>query len=105
MSKSPPYSKIAIIYVTSQKQKDVIEEAELMGDFLKNLAEKFFNDVVILGPRTALIEKKVNKYTWVFMLRGENINNLHNLLSTMKKKYIPTKRVGIKIDVDPYQIQ
>ena len=39
------------------------------------------------------------------MLRGENVNNLHNLLSTLQKQYVPTKRVGIKIDVDPYQIQ
>ncbi|OFZ23519.1 MAG: primosomal protein N' [Bdellovibrionales bacterium RIFOXYA1_FULL_36_14] len=105
MSKSPPYSKIAIIYVTSQKQNEVIEEAEIMGEFLKNLGEKYFQDIVVLGPRTALIEKKVNKYTWVFMLRGENVNNLHNLLSTLQKQYVPTKRVGIKIDVDPYQIQ
>jgi len=105
MSKSPPYSKIAIIYVSSQKQNEVIEEAEIMGEFLKNLVEKYFQDIVVLGPRTALIEKKVNKYTWVFMLRGENVNNLHNLLSTLQKQYVPTKRVGIKIDVDPYQIQ
>lgn len=106
----PPFSKIIMIYLTSRFQDRVALAASRAQELLSNLQESYFNQVEILGPRPAIVEKKVNKYTWSLMLKSSKINDLHNILLTFKKNFIqrskenrfkPDYSVSVKIDVDP----
>lgn len=99
---SPPFSKLAMIYVTGKNQNHVIKESQQLVSSLKHLIENHFQDVLVLGPRPALMEKRVNKFTWALMLKSQNINSLHNLISTMEKEHRTTHSVSLKIDIDPY---
>ncbi len=98
---SPPFSKIILIYYTSKSQLEVIKSSTEEMNYLKKICNKSFSSVEILGPRPSFIEKKINKYTWSLMLRGANINDLHNALNTYLKNTKLKKSVSIKVDIDP----
>ncbi len=100
----PPYTKLALIYFTS-KFKDKVEDNSLNAKMImEGLISKAFNSVNVLGPRPSIIEKKVNRYTWVLMLKSKDINALHNLINSFSKNYNPHYSVTVKIDIDPYTI-
>jgi primosomal protein N' len=95
---------LALIYFTS-KFKDKVEDNSLNAKtIMESLIAKAFNSVNILGPRPSIIEKKVNRYTWVLMLKSKDINALHNLINSFSKNYRPHYSVTVKIDIDPYTI-
>jgi len=99
---TPPFTKIIMIYFTSNFQRDAKKVGLESTNIISSLINRHFPKTEALGPRPSLIEKKVNKYTWVLMLRGNDTNQLHNLLKTYKLNYKPPYNVSISIDVDPY---
>lgn len=99
---SPPYSKLVMIYVTGKNQSFVIKESKSLAQSIGHLIKKHFSEVKVLGPRPALMEKRVNKYTWALMLKSTSINQLHNLLKTVKSGHQPGHTISVKYDVDPY---
>jgi primosomal protein N' (replication factor Y) (superfamily II helicase) len=99
---SPPYSKLVMIYVTGKNQNFVIKESKSLGQSIEVLISEHFKEVQILGPRPALMEKRVNKFTWALMLKSSSINQLHNLLKTLKSGHNPGHTISVKYDVDPY---
>lgn len=102
MCSSPPYSKVILVYFSSKSQEEVIKETEKEVQKLSIIIKQNFKSVEVLGPRPAMVEKKVNKFTWSLMLRGENLNELHNTLNTFLRNYTPPKSISLKVDVDPY---
>lgn len=99
---SPPNSKLILIYFNSKDQNELIKQIENEANKLRNITDQNFKSVEVLGPRPSLIEKKVNKFTWSLMLRGPDVNELHNTLNSFLKNYQPNKSISLKIDVDPY---
>lgn len=99
---SPPLKKLVIVYFNSKSQETAIKESVNQATQLRQMAEKHFNQIEILGPRPSMVEKKVNKFTWSIMIRGSDINQLHNLISTFTNNYRPPHTISLKIDVDPY---
>jgi len=99
---SSPYTRMIMIYVNGKNQKEVVESAENAVLFLEKIIKDNFNTVEVLGPRPSMIEKKVNKFTWSFMLRASNLNDLHNLYSTFIKNFQTKSSISLKSDVDPY---
>ncbi len=99
---SPPIKKIILVFFNGKSQSEVIKESSEQSSRLSDMAKAHFDKVEILGPRPSMIEKKVNKFTWSLMIRSEDINQLHNLLNTFEKSYIPPHSISLKIDVDPY---
>jgi primosomal protein N' (replication factor Y) (superfamily II helicase) len=99
---SPPYSKLVMIYVTGKNQNIVIKESKSLGQSIGHLIKKHFSEVKVLGPRPALMEKRINKYTWALMLKSTSINQLHNLLKTVKSGHRSGHTISVKYDVDPY---
>lgn len=100
----PPFAKIAMIYLTGKNSAMVKESANSLGEMIEVLISKHFAQVSLLGPRPALIEKRVNKYTWSLMLKSDDVNQLHNILRTIKKNMKLNGQVSLKIDIDPYQL-
>mgnify|MGYP005639216517 CR=1 FL=1 len=99
---SPPYTKLVMIYLTGKNQNFVIKESKSMFQSIEHLISNHFSEVKLLGPRPALMEKRVNKFTWALMLKSTSINQLHNLLKTLKSGHNPGHTISVKYDVDPY---
>lgn len=102
MCSSPPMKKLILIYFNSKSQETVILESSKQASVLRDMAQKHFSQVEILGPRPSMVEKKINKFTWSLLIRSSDLNQLHNLLKTFGKIYRPPHTISLKIDVDPY---
>lgn len=101
---APPFARLTMIYLTGKKQGDVAEAAVYASKMIKHLISEHFNQVEILGPRPAIIEKRVNKYSWTIMLKSNDRNQLHSCLNTFSKLSNSLNRVSIKYDIDPYHM-
>jgi len=99
-----PYKKMMMIYLTSKFQDKIRDESNRYANAIRELIQKSFKEVEILGPRPAVVEKKVNKFTWSIMLKSANINQLHNLISTLQANTQVHYSLSIKFDVDPYHV-
>ncbi len=100
----PPFSKLAIIYFTSKFKEKAEEGSVTAKKIIDSLISKAFNSVSLLGPRPSIIEKKVNRFTWVLMLKSRDINALHNLINSFSKNFKSHYSVSVNIDIDPYNI-
>lgn len=99
-----PFQKMMMIYLTSKFQNKIREESLRYVSAINELIDKNFKDVEVLGPRPAVVEKKVNKYTWSIMIKSPDVNQLHNLIATLKSQAKLHYSVSIKFDVDPYHV-
>jgi primosomal protein N' (replication factor Y) len=68
----------------------------------RQLISSHFPEVILLGPRPASIEKKLNQFTWSILLKSSETSQLHNLLKTFENNYKSLSSVSYKIDIDPY---
>ena len=103
MCECPPFKKLAMIYITSKFQNQVLENSTTAAQILNKLSEHF-KDIQILGPRPALVEKRSNKFTWSIMLKSQNPTDLHNLIYSFKKSFKPHYSISYKVDLDPYHL-
>lgn len=104
MCQCSPYKRIALISYNSKHQDKLIDECLKTADWMRQLARQHFKSVEILGPRPSHVEKRVNKYNWSIMLRSDDINQLHNFISTYQDSIKLPYFISQKIDVDPYHI-
>lgn len=100
----PPFSRIAMIYFSSRFREKVIDAISDVARNIQKVSFENFPDVRILGPTPMSIEKKANQFTWAIMLKSENVNQLHNLISTFEDNYKTISSVSYKIDVDPVNV-
>jgi primosomal protein N' (replication factor Y) len=99
----PPFKRLVMIHFSSRFQDKLIEHvSEKVGPMIRSLIQSNFNEVAILGPRPAHIEKKSNQFTWSILLKSQDLNQLHNLLKTFEINYKSLSSVSYKIDIDPY---
>tara|TARA_R110002072_G_scaffold288917_1_gene455401 strand:- start:72814 stop:74778 length:1965 start_codon:yes stop_codon:yes gene_type:complete len=99
----PPFTNLVIIHLTSKFQNIVTSESIKLKQFCESVA-KHFSEVDIQGPRPAIIEKRANKFTWSLLLRSKNINDLHNLVSSIQDNLNWHYSISIKVDIDPQNI-
>jgi primosomal protein N' (replication factor Y) len=100
----PPFTKLTMLYFSSRFRDKLIQTVNSVSTSLNSAAIKNFNEVRVLGPAPLSIEKKANQFTWAIMLKTDNINQLHNIISTFENNYKPISGVSYKIDVDPGQV-
>ncbi|MBF0361857.1 MAG: primosomal protein N' [Oligoflexia bacterium] len=99
----PPFSRSALIYLLSTDQKQVAKHIQALSLFTTNIKNKYFASIEILGPKPAIIEKRVGFYTWCILLRTHNskVNDLHNLITTIEENFELPSQIKMKIDIDP----
>ena len=100
----PPVSKMTAIYLTYKDKNVLIKKSLELGKWLEGLTSHHYKDVDVLGPRPALMEKRVNKFTWSILLRSNDLMQLHGVLSMCQSNFDSFKPVQIKLDVDPQVI-
>lgn len=100
----PPFKKLAMIYMTAKSRELAGEESQKVASMCQAMIDQHFDGVDVLGPRPSLIEKRVNKFTWTIMLRAQKVNQLHNLLKTLRRHLKLPSGVSFKLDIDPYHL-
>ena len=100
----PPFQRLCLISCTS-KDKGLLEnECEKIRDILTTFVVNVFRQTRILGPTPALMEKRVGRYTWVFLMNSSNVNELHNCIHSLSSSYRPKSSMILKFDIDPLTI-
>ena len=97
----PPYSRQVELYFTAKNSESAFKFAQNTANMLNQLGKSHFSSIDVSEPRPALVEKKVNKYTWCLLVRSCEINDLHNSLKTLRYNLKLPHNVSLKIDVDP----
>lgn len=101
----PPFKRLAMIHFSSRFQDRLIGHVtEHVATMLRSLITHHFQNVTLLGPRPAHIEKKANQFTWSVLLKSEDLSQLHNLLKSFELNYKSLASVSYKIDIDPYSL-
>jgi primosomal protein N' (replication factor Y) (superfamily II helicase) len=101
---SPPFSRLAMIYLTGTKQGEVAESAVNAARQIRHMINEHFKNIELLGPRPAIIEKRVNKYSWTIMLKSSDRVQLHHCVNTFKGLTSSFKKITFKFDIDPYHM-
>ncbi len=89
--KFPPFYKLAVIEAKSKEENKAIELITEIYEKIKN------EDVEILGPAPAPIEKVKNYYRWRIILRSKSYKKIKEVIEKIKN-------YNIKIVVDPYDL-
>ena len=97
----PPFARQVEIYFTAKDSDSALKFARSAADMLGKWGRSHFPGVKVSEPRPALVEKKVNKYTWCLLMRSYLVNDLHNSLKTLRANLKLPHNVSLKIDVDP----
>lgn len=105
MCEAFPYKRMIALYISSKSQSEIINASESLATFCRHLIHEHFQDVQLLGPRPALIEKRVNRFNWTLTLKGSDINQIHNCSRSIEKFLAGEwPKIEYKVDVDPYLI-
>ena len=103
LCKTPPFWKIISLNISSRFQEKLIHHVHQdILTILQGLQSKHFKNTEIMGPKPAFIEKRSNQFTWVFLIKAQDTNTLHQLVSSFELNYQPVSGMNLKIDVDPY---
>ncbi len=100
----PPFSKIVMMYFSSRFRDRLISTVNQVGTQLHKVIENNYSSVRLLGPTPMTIEKKANQFTWGIMLKSDNLNELHGVVSTFEANYKTISNISYKIDVDPMHL-
>jgi primosomal protein N' (replication factor Y) len=101
----PPFYKIAAMYFSGRDQSKLsVFVTQKIDTMLKGMQRQHFSEVMILGPRPALLEKRANQFTWTVLLKSKDFNQLHNLIQTFESNVQMISGVSLKIDIDPQHI-
>lgn len=102
---SPPFKRIVAIYLSTKDQSEIVTASEALGGFARKITSEHFKDIQVLGPRPALIEKRVNRFNWTLILKGADVNQIHNCCHSLERFLTSDyPKIDYKVDVDPYVI-
>lgn len=99
----PPFKKLCMFTFSCSKYELLIKEMDKVSKKFKELSQ-MINEVEILGPRPSAIEKRVNKFSWVLLVKANDANGIHNFIDNVEKNIVIDKKIQIKINIDPYSI-
>ncbi|MCT4643007.1 MAG: primosomal protein N' [Bacteriovoracaceae bacterium] len=96
----PPFSKLAMIYFSSRFRDKLIGVISDVSRKLQSVSMEYFDSVKVYGPAPLMIEKKANQFTWAIMLKSDDLNQLHNLISSFEDNYQVISGINVKVDID-----
>jgi primosomal protein N' (replication factor Y) (superfamily II helicase) len=103
----PPFGKLVNLRLDGPKLDDVEAKARALVDELRAYQRKTprdENQIEILGPAPAPIEKLRNRYRWQILLKGRKISGLLELAILARNTFRQARKVRLHIDVDPYNM-
>ena len=103
----PPFSRLVNLRVDGPKATDVEKNIQLLAAGLRALQTRnpqIYDNVEVLGPAAAPIEKLRNRYRWQLLLRSKHSSRLLKLARAARDILPNSRAVRLHIDVDPYSM-
>ncbi|MCB9094800.1 MAG: primosomal protein N' [Halobacteriovoraceae bacterium] len=100
----PPFSKLAYLVMSSRFRTRVETFSQKVKNKLEATIRKANLGIEILGPRSALVEKRKNQYLYFIQLKTDNFNQLLQVLDSFNEQMSVPSGVQYFIDVDPLNI-
>ncbi len=97
----PPFSKLIRI-IMNFKKKETIKK--VINELSEEIKKMDMNDVIILGPSSAPIEKIRNQWRWHLILKGKNPTVLRQKATEIISYLKNIKGIRIDIDIDPINL-
>ena len=101
----PPFSRLIQLRMDGLKAQEVEDRARSMGQKLRKHQQdaRGTEQIEILGPAPAPIEKLRNRYRWQILLKGNKGPHLFKL-AHYARSLNTGSRVRLHVDVDPYNM-
>ncbi len=103
----PPFSRLVQIRVEGLKAQEVQAKARKLGEGLRERqtqGPKMQEQIEILGPAPAPIERLRSRYRWQILLKGKKSASLLELANQAREIIPPSRTTRLYIDVDPYNM-
>ena len=103
----PPFSRLVSLRVDGPKIEEVEAKAKSLAKRLRDKQSKnptLHQQIEVLGPAPAPIEKLRNRYRWQLLLKGKQISPLHEFASYAREILPRSPSIRLHIDVDPYSM-
>ena len=95
----PPYSELVNIEINGTDEESVSKTAKMAKKLLEKYEDK--DEIKVLGPAKAPIEKLRGKYRKQILLKGKKIQDLQQVVDGIQNKVILLKNSIIIVDTDP----
>lgn len=103
----PPFSRLVHLRLEGLKAQEVQVKVKKLGMELRERQRqnpKMLEDVEILGPAPAPIEKRRSRYRWQILLKGKKSAPLLELAHQAREMIPRSRHTRLSIDVDPYNM-
>ncbi len=103
----PPFGRLVNFRLDGAKQSDVEQRARSLADRLRELLQrraKIADEIELLGPAPAPIEKLRNRYRWQLLARSKSSAVLLDFARRARELMPAARGVRLHIDVDPYSM-
>lgn len=103
----PPFSRLVNLRVDGPKLAEVENKVRWLAARLRALQSRnpeIYDQVEILGPAAAPIEKLRNRYRWQLLLRSKHSSRVLKLARAARDVLPNSRAVRLHIDVDPYSM-
>ncbi len=98
----PPFGRLARVRVESSDRNEAAQRCSELAETVRKLAQNP-DDVDILGPSEAFLEKAKGVYRWDLLLKATRIGPLHRACQGVRE-LSQTKRWQVLVDIDPYGV-
>lgn len=95
----PPYSELINIEINGTDEESVVKTAKMAKKLLDKYNNK--NEVRVLGPAKAPLEKLRGRYRRQILLKGNKIEDLLSAIDDIEKKVILLKDTRLIVDIEP----
>jgi primosomal protein N' (replication factor Y) (superfamily II helicase) len=103
----PPYGRLVNLRLDGPQMSEVEQRARTLAAGLRELqtgTAKFRDQIEVLGPAPAPIEKLRNRYRWQLLLKGKQSAALLEFARHARALMPRTPNLRLHIDVDPYSM-
>ena len=103
----PPFCRLVSLRIDGPKPEEVESEAKSLAKRLRHrqsVVPKFRQQIEVLGPAPAPIEKLRNRYRWQLLVKGKQISSLLEFAGHARQIAPRSRRLRLNIDVDPYNM-
>ena len=100
----PPFGRLVNLRLDGPRLSEVETKAKTLAEALRRLqarSPKFNEQIQVLGPAAAPIEKLRNRYRWQLLLRGKQSSVLLSFARHALELMPSSRGVRLHVDVDP----
>ncbi|MGH7888867.1 MAG: hypothetical protein ACREPG_13475, partial [Candidatus Binatia bacterium] len=103
----PPYGRLINLRLDGPKSADVEQRGHILAAALRQVstgAGQHREQIEVLGPAPAPIEKLRNRFRWQILLKGKHSPALLELARQARALVPRSRAVRLHVDVDPYSM-